>query len=68
LPVQKNREYRFCNSAHKILSHKKIFWTYLFSTLVAFSFSNILLETLMPLLMYIRVEEEYKIGFLISLF
>lgn len=68
LPVQKHREYKFKKSAKKILSHKKIFLTYFFSILVAFAFSNILLDTLMPLLMYIKVVEEYKLGFIISLF
>lgn len=68
LPKKKKREYRFFKSARKILSNKKVLYTYSFYAIIWFAFSNILLDTLLPFLMYIQVEEEYKLWFLIWLF
>lgn len=68
IPEKKNREYKFFKSAKKILSNKKIFFTYLFYGIIWFAFSNILLDTLLPFLMYIQVEEEYKLWFLVGIF
>jgi len=68
LPEKKKRNYNFFKSAKKILSNKRILYTYLFYGIIWFAFSNILLETLLPFLMYIQVEEEYKLWLLIGLF
>jgi hypothetical protein len=68
IPERKKREYKFFKSAKKILGNKKIFFTYFFYALTGFAFSNILLETLLPFLMYIEVQEEYKLWALVGIF
>lgn len=68
IPERKARKYKFFHSAHKILSNKKIFLSYLFYAIIWFAFSNILLDTLLPFLMYIQLEEEYKLWFIVGIF
>lgn len=68
LEYKYHRPYRFFHSVKKIIAHKDILIVNIFYMIWAFAFSNILLETLLPFLMYIQVEEEYKLWFLVSLF
>ncbi len=68
IPKREHRRYRFFSSSKKILSNKKILFTYLSHAVIWFAFSNILLETLLPFLMYIQVEEEYKLWLIVGLF
>lgn len=68
IPERKHRKYKFFSSSKKILWNRKILFTYIFYAIIGFAFSNILLDTLLPFLMYIQVEEEYKLWFLVGIF
>ena len=60
--------YKFFETFWNVIKNKKILFAYICYGLTGFAFSNILLETLLPMIIYTQVQVEYLVGWLVSIF
>lgn len=54
--------YKFFETFGNVIKNKKILFAYICYGLTGFAFSNILLETLLPMIIYTQVQVEYLVG------